>query len=123
MEFNNADNVCIYGLKSEYNGDEEYKDKSNVLKFTNNSDNVAVFGHNSLRRGLYNYQGVIEFINTTNTLATLIAPQDYGNQDNTPTTRTVNESIDGDHREHRVLGACLAKTDKKSLWFLRLPCS
>lgn len=92
MEFINAKNVRIYGLKSEFNGDEEYEDKSSVLKFIN-SDNVALFGHSSLRRGLYNSKGAIEFIDTTNALATLIAPQVNGN--NIPNARTVKESISG----------------------------
>lgn len=78
MEFNNADNVRIYGIKSEYTGatggSNSYTIQSSVMKVRNGSQNVAIFGHGSLRNGLTN-KGAIEMHYSSNCLAALILPQ------------------------------------------------
>jgi hypothetical protein len=95
MEFNHAENVRVYGIKSEYSDDVSYKDLSNVLKIRNSSNNVGIFGHGALRNGLTN-KGAIEFLYSDNVLATLIAPS----KDDLPGpgvtgAMTVKESIVG----------------------------
>jgi len=76
-ELNNAMNVRIYGIKSEYNGatsgigPDSYL--SSVLRVTNNSQNIGIFGHSAMRNGLEN-KGAIEVLYSSNVVAALIAP-------------------------------------------------
>lgn len=78
VEFNNAQNVRIYSVKSEFNSDtgagsNSPAAKSVALKFIN-SQNIALFGYGAIRNGVNN-RGIIEFRNSDRVLATLIAPE------------------------------------------------
>ncbi len=74
-EISNAQNIRIYGMKSEFSGSAAFEDKSVLMKYTNVS-NLAQFGSGALRNAVQN-RGAIEFlgVNTNRVLATLIAPQ------------------------------------------------
>ncbi len=102
VELNNADNVRVYQIKSEYTGDPAYAILSSVMQIRNGSENVGLFGHAALRNGLEN-KGAIEFLYSNNVLATLIAPQRDGSNKpedklpppNIPGAKTITEAFVG----------------------------
>ncbi len=78
VEFNNAKNVRIYSVKSEFTEDralgiDSLAAKSVALKFIK-SQNIAIFGYGAIRNGVNN-RGIIEFIDSARVLAALIAPE------------------------------------------------
>ncbi len=74
-EFQESQNVRIYGVKSEFSGSAGLESESVLLKYVN-TVNLAQFGSGALRNAISN-RGCVEFVgNKTNrVLATLIAPQ------------------------------------------------
>jgi len=74
VEFTNAKNIRIYGVKSEFPiSNTAWEDKSVLLTY-HNVQNVAQFGHGAVRNAVIG-KGTIEFHNSDRVLATLIAPQ------------------------------------------------
>lgn len=96
VEFNDAQNVRIYSVKSEFNGDwvtlleNSPAAKSVVLKFVG-CMNVALFGHGAIRNGV-NDRGVVEFWDSDRVLATLITPELL--RFDTPNDDTLREIVD-----------------------------
>ncbi len=90
IEVTNAQNIRLYGLKTEFNGVAEWEAKSVLVTF-NNVRNVAQFGHGAIRNAVTGH-GTIEFLGsaTDRVLATLIAPQ---NDQGTATGDTLRENL------------------------------
>ncbi len=75
-EFIGAKKVRIYAGKSEFQNatpPNSLRGDSVLVRFSN-ADNVAKFGHGAIRNAVIGH-GHLEFINSTNVLAALIAPQ------------------------------------------------
>ncbi len=90
IEVTDAQDIRLYGLKTEFNGVAEWEAKS-VLVTYNNVRNVAQFGHGAIRNAVANH-GTIEFLGnaTDRVLATLIAPQ---NDQGTAVGDTLRENV------------------------------
>lgn len=77
-EFTDAQNVRIYTLKTEYEGQGTDPVYCPLVSF-NNTTNAALFGHGAIRHSAGTDRGCIEVLGTSDhVLASLIAPQNGG---------------------------------------------
>lgn len=90
-EFHNVSNLRIYGVKSEFEGQNTAVLYVPVVTF-NNTLNAAMFGHGALRHTAGSGRGCVEVLGTSNRiLASLVVPQNGGG----PSGLTVLDKTNG----------------------------